>query len=299
MIRTRWREAAAGYALSAPFLVLLGAFVIYPIVYAFRLSFQDFSYLVPQEARWIGLDNYRHLLHDPTFRKAMRNTLLLTAIVVPTQTLLALLLANALSAKIRARGLFRTLYFLPYVVAPIAVGAVMVDLFGPGGLVTRALHAALSTPAGAWYTQPSYAFVLVVIVLIWSQLGFFTLLYLAGLQAISPSVYEAARIDGASSLQILRKITIPLLRPMTFLVVVMGVIISLQVFEQPYAISTTGGALPGSPAGATLTMVMYLYTQAFRYFDMGSASAAAFVVFVLIVFFAILQALQQRRARSR
>jgi multiple sugar transport system permease protein len=295
-INRRWSDRLAGWGLSLPFFVVLATFVIYPIYQSIALSFQDFSYLNPDAATWIGLDNYRELLGDRSFRNATWNTVLLTALVVPTQTILALLLASALNNPIRGRGLFRTIYFLPYITAPVAVGAIMVFLFGRNGIVTTGLHQLAGTPQVAWYAQTPYAFALVVFVMIWTQTGFFTILYLAGLQGISHDVYEAAEVDGASVRQRFRHITVPLLRPTTFLVVTIGIIITLQVFEQPFVLSTTGGAVPGSPADSTLTMVMFLYTEAFRYFHMGIASAAAFVIFVVIVAFTLVQAALQRRA---
>ena len=159
----------------------------------------------------------------------------------------------------------------------------MVVLFQRRGIVTMLLHELVGTPLVTWYARPPYAFILVVFVLIWTQVGFFTVLYLAGLQNIGKDVYEAAAVDGAGARQRFRYVTVPLLRPTSFLVVVIGIIVTLQVFEQPFVLSTTGGALPGSPGDSTLTMVMYLYTEAFRYFDMGIAAAAALVIFVVIV----------------
>ncbi|GBE23565.1 lactose transport system permease protein LacF [bacterium BMS3Bbin01] len=218
--------------------------------------------------------------------------------MVPIQTGIALLLASALNARIRARGFFRTIYFLPYITAPVAVGAIMVVLFQRRGIVTMLLHELVGTPLVTWYARPPYAFILVVFVLIWTQVGFFTVLYLAGLQNIGKDVYEAAAVDGAGARQRFRYVTVPLLRPTSFLVVVIGIIVTLQVFEQPFVLSTTGGALPGSPGDSTLTMVMYLYTEAFRYFDMGIAAAAALVIFVVIVAFTLLLVALQRRAEA-
>ncbi|HDH25454.1 MAG TPA: sugar ABC transporter permease [Actinobacteria bacterium] len=296
--RRRWRDWLSAYGLALPFFVVLGVFVIYPIAQSIVLSFQDFSYLKPNAASWVGLGNYRELVSDRTFRRAAWNTILLTALVVPIQTGIALLLASALNARIRARGFFRTIYFLPYITAPVAVGAIMVVLFQRRGIVTMLLHELVGTPLVTWYARPPYAFILVVFVLIWTQVGFFTVLYLAGLQNIGKDVYEAAAVDGAGARQRFRYVTVPLLRPTSFLVVVIGIIVTLQVFEQPFVLSTTGGALPGSPGDSTLTMVMYLYTEAFRYFDMGIAAAAALVIFVVIVAFTLLLVALQRRAEA-
>jgi len=297
-LRRRWRDWLSAYGLALPFFVVLGVFVIYPIGQSIVLSFQDFSYLKPNAASWVGLGNYRELVSDATFQRAAWNTILLTALVVPIQTGIALMLASALNARIRARGLFRTIYFLPYITAPVAVGAIMVVLFQRRGIVTMLLHDLAGTPLVTWYARPPYAFILVVFVLIWTQVGFFTVLYLAGLQNIGKDVYEAAAVDGAGAGQRFRYVTVPLLRPTSFLVVVIGIIVTLQVFEQPFVLSTTGGALPGSPGDSTLTMVMYLYTEAFRYFDMGIAAAAALVIFVVIVAFTLVLVALQRSAEA-
>ena len=288
-------ERLSALVLLGPFLVMLGLFTVYPAGKALVDSFHELSPLNPSQASWVGLDQYRAALADPSFRRSVTNTLLLTAITVPTQTIVALILASALNTRIRARGFFRAVVFLPYVTAPIAVGAVMVYLFGPQGGLTGFLNDVLGTPATAWYTQPGYAFGLVAGVMVWTQIGFFTVIYLAGLQTISPDVYEAAEMDGAGRWSTLWQITLPLVRPTTSLVLVMGIIVSLQVFEQPYVLSTTGGAIAGGPADSTLTMVMYLYNQAFRYHNLGLASASAFLIMTIILAFSLLLGLVQRR----
>ncbi len=288
-------ELACAVVLLTPFLVMLGLFTVYPAAKAGFDSFHELSRLNPSLATWVGLEQYRTALADSAFRRSVLNTLVLSAVTVPVQTFVALVLANALNRRIRARGFFRAVVFLPYITAPIAVGAVMVYLFGPDGGITRALHALFGTAATAWYTEPGYAFFLVAMIMIWTQTGFFTVIYLAGLQSIPGEVYEAAAIDGAGRWTTLWRITLPLVRPTTTLVVMMGAIVSLQVFEQPYVLSTTGGGTPGGPADSTLTMVMYLYTQAFRYHNLGLASAAAFLVMAIIVVFSLLLNLVQRR----
>ena len=296
--RGRWRKGdpLSAAVLLTPFLLLLGVFTLYPAGKALFDSFHELSALNPSIKSWVGLEQYRTALADPTFRVSVRNTLLLSVITVPLQSFLALVLANALNSRIRARGFFRAVVFMPYITAPIAVGAVMVYLFGPNGGLTKGLQALFGTTDAAWYTEPGYAFALVAAIMVWTQVGFFTVIYLAGLQAVPGEVYEAAQMDGAGRWATLWRVTIPLVWPTTVLVVVMGIIVSLQVFEQPYVLSTTGGGIPGGPADTTLTMVMYLYTQAFRYHNLGLASAAAFLVMGIILAFSLLLALLQRRA---
>lgn len=289
--RTEW---AAILVLLVPFLVFLGIFTLYPIAKAAQYSFSDFSALRPAAAQFVGWRQYTTVLGDPTFRTAVTNTILLMIITVPLQTALAVVIANALNTRIRFRSFFRTIYFLPYVTAPVAVGAIMLALFGPSGIITNLFHSLLGTGQIAWYASTPQAFILVAVVMIWTQTGFFSVIVLAGLQSISAEIYESASLDGAGWWARLTSITIPLLRPTLLLVAVMGIIVALQVFDQPYVLSTTGGALPGSPDNSTLTMVMYVYTQSFRYYHMGQASAAAFVVMGIIVVFSLVQATIQR-----
>ncbi|KGP74476.1 carbohydrate ABC transporter permease [Pontibacillus yanchengensis] len=286
--RTRLKEIGTGVFFMAPFLLIAGIFIFYPILYSLQISFQNFSYLNPSAAEWVGLENYRKLLQDTTFLTAIWNTVKLLIIVLPIQTIISLVLANILNSKIKGKSFFRIVFYLPYITSPIAVGAVMVYLFNQDGLVTR-FFTLFGLENVAWYTDGDYAFYLIVLIIIWTQIGFYTVIYLSGLQSIPEDLYEAARIDGASRLQQFLHITVPLLKPTTFLVLFMGGLATLQIFEQPYVVSTTGGALPGSPGDSTLTMVMYLYTQAFKYFEMGYASAAAFIIFVMIFSLTVLQ----------
>jgi multiple sugar transport system permease protein len=286
--KREFRENLTGLLLFGPFLLLASTFILYPILYSFFISFKEFSFLNPAAAKWVGLRNYFALFQDSRFLTALWNTVKLVLLVVPAQTIIALLLANVLNSKLKARTFFRTVFYLPYVTSPVAVGAVMIHLFKKNGIATE-FFALFGLENVAWFTSGSYAFPLITMVIVWTQIGFYTVIYLGGLQSISPQLYEAASLDGASKFKQFIHITLPLLKPTTFLVLVMGVLATLQIFEQPYVISTSGGALPGSPGDTTLTLVMYLYTQAFRYYEMGFASAAAFVIFTLIFIITLFQ----------
>jgi multiple sugar transport system permease protein len=284
----RAKEVATGYLLLFPFLLIISTLIIFPIIYSFRISFMDFSYLDLAGSRYIFFDNYRELFQDKTFLTSLKNTLKLLVLVVPLQTTISLILANILNLKLKLKGFYRAVFFIPYITSPVAVGAIMVYLFNKGGLFTKFLTN-FGLDNVAWYADSRYAFYLIVGIIVWTQIGFYSVIYLSALQNISMNIYEAAWIDGATKSQIFFNITIPLLKPTTFLVLVMGGIATLQIFDQPYIISTTGQALPGSPGDTTLTMVMYLYTQAFRYFKMGYASAAAFIIFLMIFLITIIQ----------
>jgi multiple sugar transport system permease protein len=288
MEKNKTKDTGAGIFFIAPFLLIAGIFIFYPIIYSLLISFKEFSFLNPTAAEWVGFDNYKKLLDDETFKTAIWNTFKLLIIVVPLQSIIALVLAVILNSKLKMKTFFRTVFYLPYITSPVAVGAVMVYLFNQDGFVTKFMTL-FGLDNVAWYADGRYAFYLIVIIILWTQIGFYTVMYLSGLQGISEDIYEAAKIDGASKLQIFFKITVPLLKPTTFLVLFMGGLATLQIFEQPYVVSTTGGALPGSPGDSTLTMVIFLYTQAFKYYDMGYASAAAFVIFVMIFSITIIQ----------
>jgi multiple sugar transport system permease protein len=292
----RRRETAVAAVLLAPFLALLTWFTLVPLARALLISFQDYTALNPSAATFVGLDNYTGVMADPAFVQAATNTAILLVATVPIQTVLAVVIAVALNSRLRAIGLFRALYFLPYITAPVAVGAIMLYMFGPSGLASTAIARIFGGPDGAWYAQQPWAFVLVVFVMVWTQTGFFAVVVLAGLQSISEEVYEAAELDGCGWWSTLLRITVPLLRPTLILVAIVGSVVALQAFEQPYVLSTTGGALPGSPNGSTSTLVMYIYTESFRYFHMGPASAAAFVTVFVIAVFAVVQGFSQRRA---
>jgi len=279
--KEKTQEIFTGYLMLLPFLVIISVFIIYPVIYSFRISFMDFTFLNPSDAKWVAFKNYIVLFKDKSFLQSIKNTIKMLSIIVPIQTIFSLVLANILNSKLRFKPAFRTIYFLPYITSLVAVGAIMVHLFSKNGIISRFLTF-FGFDNVTWYADYRYAFYLVAGTIIWTQIGFYMVIYLSALQDISSTVYEAAYIDGANRFQIFFFITIPLLRYTTLLVLVMGVIATLQIFDLPYVISTTGEALSGSPGGTTLTMVMFLYTQAFRYFNMGYASAAAFIIFCMI-----------------
>jgi multiple sugar transport system permease protein len=279
--KEKTQEIFTGYLMLLPFLVIIFVFIIYPVIYSFRISFMDFTFLNPSDARWVAFKNYIVLFKDKSFLQSIKNTIKMLSVIVPIQTIISLVLANILNSKLRFKLAFRTIYYLPYITSFVAVGAIMVHLFSKNGIISRFLTF-FGFDNVTWYADSRYAFYLVAGIIIWTQIGFYMIIYLSALQDISSTVYEAAQIDGANRFQVFFFITIPLLRYTTLLVLIMGVIATLQVFDLPYVISTTGEALPGSPGGTTLTMVMFLYTQAFRYFNIGRASAAAFIIFVII-----------------
>ncbi len=276
-----------------PFIIISVIFTFIPSIYSLYISFYDFSFLNPSNSVFLGLSNYVTVLSDDMFIKALLNTAKYLLFIVPILIILPILLANLLNGKIRYRAYFRSAFYLPYVVSPVAMGVIAIQLFSKDNFIVILLSKFGLAPV-SWHTAAPYAFLLVVIVTIWSQIGFYTILYLNGLQNIQKELYEASSIDGTNGWQQFFYITVPQLNKTTILVIFMSVLSTIQLFDQPYVISTVGQSSPGSPGGTTMSMIMYIYTKAFRYWEMGTASAAAFIVFMIILVVSICQNILRR-----
>jgi multiple sugar transport system permease protein len=294
--------ALYGWALVWPALALLLVWHVFPTFYAFYLSlFERVNFLRP--AAFAGLENYRILLHDPLFWRALANTFWYVVFTVPTGLLLATLVAILLNTRIAFQGLYRTLYFLPYITALTAAAAVWRWIYHPEfGFLNWLLSTPgldwLNTPTGVFalllrplgvevqgfWAGPSVAFVAVMLMSVWHFLGYQVVILLAGLQAIPREYYEAAELDGASFWQQHRLITWPLLSPTTFFLFTLGLIGAFQVFTQVYVLTPTGGVLQD-----TLTLAFYLYNKGFRDSDFSYASAIAMVTFLLILALTLFQ----------
>ncbi len=284
-LRRRLADWAAAYVFLLPVLIGWGLFVGVAMIMSFYFSFTSFNLLKPPE--WLGIENYiRVLQHRDFLRYAVPNTVKYSAVVVPTQTVLSLLFAFALDQKLRFRDFFRTAFYLPSVTSSVVIGIIFVWLFAPQGVINHILG--LETN---WLYNTKTALPTIMLVNIWSTTGTMMLIFLAGLQDIPVELYEQAAIDGATRPQMLRYITIPLLRPVIFFVVTLGIIGTFQIFDQIY-IMTQGG-----PLKSTTTWVYLIWFWAFREVtpDMGRASAAAFMLAVVI--FAVTMA--QRRFLER
>lgn len=279
-----FEEAIAGYLFMLPVLIGLLVFLVGPVIYSFIISFKDFTFLNTDLSKWVGLENYKNILHDKMFHKALWNTLRYTLVVVPIQTILALLLGYFCSQDIKFKTFFRSAYYLPSVTSSVAVTAIFMFLFSGKGLANVFLSN-FGFQAKSWFADPKYALPLCMIIAIWTTTGTYMILFMAGITEIPKSLYEAAQVDGATEVQKFTNITLPLLRPTTFFVVVMGLIGALQIFDYSFIIS--GGN--GGPVDSTLTVVLYLYRKAFSHFEMGYASAIAFILFIIIFILTLLQ----------
>jgi multiple sugar transport system permease protein len=282
MVR-KWRrqlgEWVAAYVLLTPYLFVFLVFNVFAIAYAFYLSFTYFDLFSPP--RWIGLGNYLYLFQDRLFlQKAIPNTVEYVAVVVPVQTVISLLLAFALDQDIKFRRFFRTLFYVPSVTSSVVISLIFLWLFKKTGVINQILGLSID-----WLNSPVFALPTIMMVNIWSTTGTMMVIFLAGLQDIPVTYYEAAMIDGANRWQMLRHITIPLLRPVIFFVVTMGVIGCFQVFDQIY-VMTAGG-----PLDSTTTIAYLIYKWAFQSTTpfMGRASAVAFVLAAMILIVTVIQ----------
>ena len=262
--------------------------VIGSVLGGFVISLTEWDILTTPE--WIGLDNYRTmLLDDELFVKSLVNTLYFTLGVVPLGTALSLLAAVVMNQNLKGRTLFRTIYFLPTVSSGVAIALLWAWLYNTQFGLINYLLGGVGIGKISWLGDTKYAMPAIIIMTIWRGLGYNMVLFLAGLQGIPAEYYEAATIDGANRWQNFLHITLPLLSPTTFFVLILSMIGSFQVFEATY-IMTQGG-----PYYATYTMVLYIFFQGFQWFRMGYASALAYSLFAIILLLTIIQLRFEKR----
>lgn len=278
-----WRERSA-YLFLAPGMILFSIFTLAALVFAFYLTFHRWSIIEPAKP-YVGLTNYDDMVHDERFLQSVLNTIYFTGASVPITMVIGLGLALLLNQPIRGRAIFRSAYYLP-VVTPFVVSALLWKWLynGEFGLFNYyLLKGHIIDQPLLWLSDKDLAMPAVVLMSIWSGVGFSMVVYLAGLQAIPAELYESAKLDGAGVLRRIVYITIPMLRPTTLFLLVIGIISSLQVFTQIF-VMTSGG-----PVNKTTTMVYYMYLWAFKYYDMGYASTLAFALFAMLLVFTALQ----------
>ncbi len=273
------------YAAAAVFLLPATAgivlFAVLPILQALRLSFFDYSLLNPQPV-FVGGANYVRAAQDPVFRIALRNTLVYAGLLVVVQTVAALGLALALNRPLRGLAFFRSAFFLPVVTSLVVISTVWKLLYNSQGFINSVLQA-LGLPPQPFLASADQALVSLVVMSAWKEVGFYMLIFLAGLQAIPADLYESAAIDGATGWQSFWRVTVPLLRRAAVFVVVVGTISAFKVFTPVY-LMTDGG-----PADSTMVLVFYIFRTAFRYFEMGFAAAMSFLLLVVVLAFTLLQ----------
>lgn len=271
------------YTLLAPSLFGVVTFLLLPMLVVAWLSLHRWDLLGP--IRYVGLDNWSSVLTDPSFATSLLVTALFILIVVPTQSVLGLVTAAMLAPGLPGSGFFRTLYVLPWICAPLAIAVLWRWILAPtDGAVSAVLGHRIE-----WLTDPDLALPVVSAVTIWTNVGYVTLFFLAGILAIPDEIQDAARTDGANAWQRFRRITLPMLRPTLFFVLVTGVISAAQVFDTVYALTA------GGPQGRTDLIAHRIYAEAFGAAAVGRAAVMAAVLFVLLVGVTIVQHLYFRR----
>lgn len=258
---------------------LLGTliFIVIPVICSFGLSFVQWDLLNP--IKFVGFENYREIFHDGLFYKILGNTIVFALSTSFLGVIIPLVLASILNTKIRGSEFFKGAYFLPFITPMVVVGVVWAWIFDPNiGLLNQMLHLHLN-----WLYDSKLAMPALIVVSVWKLIGYNMIIFLSSLSAISQSLFEAAKIDGANSFQIFKNVTIPMLSPTIFFVVIITAISSFQVFDLIY-LMTQGG-----PFDSTNVLVYAIYKNAFEYFNVGKASAIAYVLFVIILVLTLIQ----------
>lgn len=288
LTRVALAEERAAWLFLAPSLVLFAIFTAIPVISAFFISFTQWNLF--NEVTWVGIGNYVELARDEIFAKVLGNTAYFVLVSVPVQIVIALLCALVLNRGIKGQTFFRVVYFLPVVTSTVAAALVWAWLFNSNfGLINAALSLVGVTDLPKWMGSTRWAMPAIIIVSIWQNLGYAMVLFLAGLQNIGKDVHDAAALDGATGWDRFWHITLPLLSPTTFFVLVISIIGSFQVFELVLVMTKAG------PANATNTLVYYIYQNGFQFYQMGYASAAAMVLFLIVLIFTLVQYKLQRR----
>ncbi|WP_430788824.1 carbohydrate ABC transporter permease [Actinoplanes sp. G11-F43] len=260
-----------GYAFLAPSLIGVGGFLLVPVAVVAGISLHRWDLVGP--AHWAGLDNYRSLLTDPGFGRSLLVTVVFVLLVVPAQTVLGLLAAVLLDRRLPGSVVFRTVFVLPWISAPLALGVVWRWILDPS-------DGALNTILGVrveWLTDPALALPTVAAVTVWQHTGYVALFFLAGLAGIPRQYHEAARVDGATAWQVFRRISLPMLRPTTFFVLVTTLLTTFQTFDTVYAMTR------GGPAGGTDVITSLIHREAFVNFRMGRAAAVSVLLSLLLI----------------
>lgn len=274
--RKFWSQLGVGLLFIAPWLIGFLVLTLYPFFSSLYYSFT--SYNILSAPQWIGLENYQNLMSDAKFLASIKNTLYYTVIAVPLGVALAIGLALIYNQRIPARPLFRTLMYVPLIVPPVATALLWQWIFNPQVGLLNALLAKIGITGPTWLGDPSWSKIALIIMAQWG-VGGSVLLLLAALQDVPRQLYEAAEIDGANLWQKFWNVTLPMISPVVFFISITGIISAFQVFTEAFIVS--GGE--GGPVNSTLFYSLYLFQQAFRFFNMGYASAMAWLLFLAVL----------------
>jgi len=282
MTRKERRNLAVGLLFISPWLVGFLVFLVYPIYYTIRISFTRYTGF--GEPEWIGLDNYRQMIHDDVFWTAVYNTLYYTGLAVPIGVVVAMTLALAMNQPLPEVPIFRVIIYIPSVIPLFTLAFIYQLLMNPTKGVFNRILIWFGLPNVNWFGDPDYA-KLALVILAQFGAGQVAIVFLAALKGIPSSLHEAASLDGASVWRRFFNITLPLMTPVILYDIILGLSLGLQIFTQVYIL---GGNPPGSPANSTMMYVLYLYVNAFRYGALGYASALAWILFVVTLVLALI-----------
>ena len=268
-----------GYVMAAPYMVYFLMFSAFPILFSLFLVFHRWNIVGPM--KWVGLANLTLMISDPLFWKSIWNTVRFLLIHIPLQVIVALVLAEVLNQKIKARAFFRASFFLPVVVSGVVVTILWKQLYSTDTGLLNAMLAVVNIGKVEWITDPAMAMPSIAIMATWKNVGLYLILFLAGLQNVPAYMYEAADMDGASTFQKFRYITIPAINPVIVMVIILSTINGFSLFIEPYVM--TGGG----PLNSTLSTVLYIYRQGFSFYKMGYAATLGFmlagIIFVVVL----------------
>ncbi|MCY9667980.1 sugar ABC transporter permease [Paenibacillus alginolyticus] len=276
------RRSAFAYFMIAPGMILLIAFTFYPIVYGLPLAFTNYSAV--DTTKWIGMKNFNKAFHDPDFLVSLKNSLIYV-VVVPVIQILAILMAVLVNTKLKFVNFFRVAYFIPVVTSMVAAAIAWKWMYEEKGILNYILLSlGLIKHEIAFMVEPSLTLAGVMLVTIWKGLGYYMMIYLAGLQTIPSEIQESARIDGANRSQVIRHITIPLLMPFVLLCSLLSVMGAIRVFDEIFVMHGP----KGDPVNSTLVTSVYSYKVAFQDFNFGYAAAVGLVVALIILVFSLI-----------
>jgi ABC-type sugar transport system permease subunit len=269
------------YLMVSPYLLHLMVFAAFPVVFSIVLTFFNWNIISPME--WNGLGNWKHIISDRLFWKSILNTLKFLVVHIPLQIIIALALAEVLNQKIRLRGFFRAAFFMPVVISGVVVTIMWQQLLSyENGIINRLL-VSIGLGKIGWLTDPDVSMISIALMATWKNVGLYVILFLVGLQTVPKQYYEAADLEGASHWQKFTRITIPMINPTIFMVMVLSTLGGFSLFIEPY-IMTGGG-----PMNSTLSAVLYIYKEAFEYYHMGYSATLGLFFALLIVLVVLIQ----------
>lgn len=266
----------------SPTLVIFTTFILFPVLFSFYLSFHSWN-MFSTQSTFTGLENYSRMLSSDEFWMVLKNTLIYTLGTIPLNMALSLIIAYVLNKKLKGKKFLRTAFFAPVVISPVAAAVIWRWLYDPNFGLLNYFIGLFGIGAINWLNDPTAAMFALIIMGVWKTLGVNMVLFSAGLQGIPESYYEAAQLDGAGRWAKFWHITVPMLSPTTFFIMIMSMIGSFQVFDIVYVLTS------GGPLGSTKVLVFYIYEHAFKFFEMGYASAVSYFLFAILFIFTMLQ----------